>query len=230
MASRRDASSLGTLARVGAWLGIWTPRKGAPVPPAPKRKLLGGALVLAALLGALASWAVPKIEHGKQVGAAQRRREEAARVRAEVRRLAADQRPHTVTISPAITRGLSPAATRAALVHELERQITLDARNRARRRLLDGPVLRTICEHSDIGSERRLAAVLARYACTAITAINHTIRGYPFVTGYSFRGTIRFRPRTLTWCKENPRPGEGASRPVSVKLARSCAGPLRDIL
>src|SRR3989442_14209702 len=118
MASRRDPSSLGTIEKVGAWIGIGTPQKGAPVPPVAERKILGGALVVAALLGALASWVVPKIEHGKQVGAAQRRRGEAARVRAEIRRLAADQRAHTVTVSPALTRGLSPASARAALVHE----------------------------------------------------------------------------------------------------------------
>ena len=230
MKHRGDATSLGRLETVGAWLRIWTPPKGVPVPPVPKRKLLAGALVAAAILAALASWAVPTIEHGKDVGAAKRRREEAARVRAERARLAADQRPHSFTAPATLTRGLSPTAAQGALVNELERQITLDARDRASRRLLDGPILRTACAHADIGSERRLTAILARYSCTAITGSNRSIRGAPFVTGYPFVATIRFKPRTLVWCKQNPRPGEQAGGgSISVKLSYSCAGPLRDV-
>jgi hypothetical protein len=224
MRRRRDPTSLSALEKAGAWLGIWTPPKGVPIPPVPTRKLAVSALAAAAALGLLAAWAVPRIEHGKDVGAARERRARVARERVERRRLAADQRPRTTRV------GGRPARP-AALVPELERAITADARARARRGLIDGPIVRTVCEHVDIGGEERLAAVLGRYRCTALSRPNRSIPGFPFAGGYPFIATIRFRERRLTWCKENPRPGEGATRAaIAVKLSRSCAGPLRDIL
>ncbi|MDX6644019.1 MAG: hypothetical protein QOD76_1981 [Solirubrobacteraceae bacterium] len=225
----RDGSALGRFEKVGAWLGVWTPPKDIPVPPVPKRRILVGLLIAAAILTPVAILAGNAIDTSKDAGALRERRRQAALDAAERRRLTVDQRPRTTRAPP--TPGLAPAAARAALVADLQRAIGADARLRARRGSLDGPIGRTICEKSDIGSEAKLAAVLARYRCTVVTgATNRSVRGFPFVTGYVFVATIHFDRRTLTWCKANPRPGEQGSRAaIAVKLSPSCAGPLRDI-
>jgi len=217
----REASALGVFEKVGAWLRIWTPPKGVEVPPVPRWRLVLGALLATVVLVPAGLLVGGAIDTGKSTGARERGRREAARVAAERHRLAIDQRPHS---------GRAVARTRAAMVHDLERAINGDARRRVRQGRLGGPVLRTFCEHSEIAAEARLAAVLARYECTVVTAENRSVKGYPFVTGYVFVATIHFRQRLLVWCKTNPRPGEGArGEAIAVKLPRSCAGPLRDL-
>ena len=90
----------------------------------------------------------PAIERGKEERAAAERRRDAAFEAAKRRRLAEEGRPHS-------GRGerppgdLSPAGelrARRALVGDLERAITRDARARVRAGKLDGPVLATECE------------------------------------------------------------------------------------
>jgi hypothetical protein len=190
------------------------------VPPVPTRKILLGVLAAAVVLVPAGVVAAGAIDSGKETGARLERRRAAVRLAAEKRRILADQHPHSATV-----------AAGPALVKELQRAITADARDRARRHLLAGPIRYTLCEHSEIGSEARLRDVLARYRCTAVIGVNRSVKGYPFATGYVFYGTVHFRTGRMTWCKLDPRPGEQATRgSLVVKLSAACAGPLRDIL
>jgi len=193
------------------------------VPPIPKRKLALLAAASALVLGVTAAIVIPRIDEGKEAGARKERRIQAARDRAERRRLAIDQRPH---------RGRSPhAAGSAAVVRELERAITRDARSRVRAGKLDGPILHTSCERLHVGSEAKLARVLGRYDCTAVKSEDRTVPGYPFETGYPFIATVHFRARSYVWCKLNLRPGErAADAGTLVKPSPACAGPYRNLL
>jgi hypothetical protein len=193
------------------------------VPPVPKRKVAALAVLGALVLGGAAALVVPPIQHGKEKGARQERRAQAASERAERRRLARDQR---------VRRGRSgPGVDSAALVHALERAITRDARGRARRGELAGPILRTTCERLHVGSEARLERVLGRYSCLAVKSEDRSVRGYPFEVGYDFIATVHFRERSYVWCKLNLRPGEGATHAATaVKPSRACAGPYRNLL
>src|SRR5438067_11176788 len=85
---------LGRFETLGAWLRLWTPPKGATVPPVPRRRLaIGGAVTLLAL-AALAAWLVPRIEHSKRATAQADRRTTAALAARERARLVEDQRLH----------------------------------------------------------------------------------------------------------------------------------------
>ena len=55
---------------LGAWLHLWTPPRGAAVPPVPWRRIGIGAAIAALLLGALAAWLVPRIDRAKRREAA----------------------------------------------------------------------------------------------------------------------------------------------------------------
>ena len=76
---------LGRLEILGAWLGVWTPPRGAAVPPVPWHWIAGGAAALAIALLAAAALLVPGIlDDRDRAGdrareAAQRRHEQALR-------------------------------------------------------------------------------------------------------------------------------------------------------
>jgi hypothetical protein len=230
--ARRDPGSIGRLETVGAWLHVWTPPRDVEVPPVPKRKLAIGALVAAVVLGVVAAVAVPAIDTGKENGAAQRRAQAAALERAEARRLRIDQAPHRGA-AHGLPAGLSGAARRRALEADLRAAITADARARVRAGKLEGPqITSTTCSRSEVAGEEHLAAVLGRYRCLAIEKTVRTVPGNAFQTGYPFVATIHYRPGTYVWCKTNTNLAEKAAGDLAarVKLSRSCAGPLADIL
>jgi hypothetical protein len=126
---------------------------------------------------------------------------------------------------------LDAGARRDALVRDLEAAITRDARARARRGVLDGPIAHTRCERAEIAGEERFARVFGRYQCLAVSSTNRSVRGHPFETGYPFVATIHYRQLRYVWCKLNPRPGEKAAGKATavVPVPRVCAGPLASI-
>jgi hypothetical protein len=198
----------------------------------PKRKLAIGALVAAVVLGVAAAVAIPAIDTGKEKGAAQRRAQAQALERAEARRLRIDQAPHRGA-DRSLPAGLSLAARRRALEADLRSAITADTRARARAGKIDGPIAYTSCSRAEIGGEEHLAAVLGRYRCLAINKTVRSVPGNTFQTGYPFVATIHYRSGTYVWCKTNTNLAERASEGgilAKVKLSRSCAGPLADVL
>jgi hypothetical protein len=204
---------------LGAWLHLWTPARGADVPPIPWRKLGAWGLLAAIVIGGTLAVAIPKIDTGKRKGAAELAREQAAADAAERARLRADQRVHSVTVQ---------AGT--PLVAALERAITADAKARVRAKTLSGPVLSTNC---DAGGRSIVQFPASRvYKCFVNTATGLHGEGQDVLgTGYPFVATIYTKQHRLAWCKENPHADEKGSRgDVRVPVSPVCAGKLSQIL
>jgi len=155
------------------------------------------------------------------------RRERAAALAADIKRVNAVQRPRTATIdrddpaAPAQQR----RRIRAASIEELRARILADSRgrrglNRARRVQCAGPP-------GDRAPQRDLDRPSGRYSCTAVTArvVNADGDRAYGVTGYPYRAVVQFRTGGLTWCKVVGRAGEGSlysRNPTPVP--RACTG------
>ena len=184
------------------------------MPPPPWRKIAAGTIAVLAIAGAAAALIVPEIEEGKDERAAEERRRDAAFEAANRKRLEEESRPRT-------GRGdrppgdLSPGAerrARRALVRDLERAITRDARARVRAGKLDGPILATRCEinpPSQRPRERDLGVRRMEYECLAITSRDP---GGQFIVGHTFDAVVDYRSFRFTWAKVCRPPGEGAAR------------------
>jgi hypothetical protein len=200
---RRDPSRLGAFEKVGAWLGAWTAPRDAVVPPPPWRKITLGALVALTIAGSAVAFIAPAIERGKEERSAAERRRDAAFEAAKRKRLGEEGRPHSGR-GERPTERLSPAAVlraRRALVGDLERAITRDARARVRGGTLDGPVLATECKinpPSQRRVERDLNARGSDYDCLAVTARDPEDR---FLVGYTFDATVDYRRFRFRWSK-----------------------------
>jgi hypothetical protein len=204
---------------IGAWLQIWTAPKGVEVPAVPWRKLALGAVASAAIIGAAAAIAVPQIDKGKRIGAAERARDAAAAANAERARLRADQRVHSVTV---------PAG--ADLATSLEAALTADARARVRAKTITGPVLSTNCDPISASVAQYPGSRV--YKCFVKTATGLRGEGRDVLgTGYPFVATIYTKQRRVAWCKQNPHADEkGSHGDVRVKTSPVCAGKLSEVL
>jgi hypothetical protein len=184
------------------------------VPPPPWRKIALGAVVFLAVAGGAAALIVPEIEEGKEERAAAERRKAAAVGAAKQRRLEREGRPR-FGHGERPAGDLPPAAERSArraLVQDLERAITRDARARVRRGRLDGPILATECEinpPSQRPRERDLSVRRMDYECLAITSRDLEGR---FIVGHAFDAVVDYRRFRFTWAKVCRPPGEGAAR------------------
>lgn len=83
---------------------------------------------------------------------------------------------------------------RTALVRELRKSITKDAKERVRDGYLEGPILSTSCENSD-GKELDLDAENGAYECLA--AVIKRDDGQ--VEGYRFSGRVDYEDGSHTW-------------------------------
>jgi hypothetical protein len=198
---------------------VWTPPKGLEVPPVPWRKLVLWGLIGAAVLGAAAAVAVPRIDERKREGAAQRAREQAIADNAERVRLRADQRVHRL----AVPSGVDP-------VSALERGITADAKARVAAKTITGPVLFTTCEAASANAIQFAGSRV--YKCFVKTATGLRGEGKDVLgTGYPFVATLYTKQRSLAWCKQNPHADEkGSKGDLRVAISRVCAGKLAPIL
>jgi hypothetical protein len=230
-----EAVRLGRLETVAAWLRLWTPPRGAVVPPVPWRRVAVGVLLLALVLGAVAAYAIPRIDRSKERTQAREKREAAQRQAAERRRLISEQQP--VRGSAPLPAGpLNDGAelrARQALLGTVERRITADARRRAAAGQLRGRALRTECVPAPstverLGAERVLSRRRDAYDCLAVTQeIRATKTNKAGGLGYPFRAVVDFRRFTFAWCKTNPLPGERAvPNPRQIPtLPPACRGP-----
>jgi hypothetical protein len=180
---------------------------------------VGGGIALAGMVAA-AIVLVPQIRDAKRDNAARDRREQAAAIRAERRRLIIEQRPHRAA------SGLAPATTPARrhdLLAELESRILRDARARVRAGSLTPPPPRyATCE--PIPGESAGARV-SRLSCTAVTSQVLGAGGARGVIGYPFRAQVDYRSGRYAWCKVSGRAGEGSYlRLTKVLLPRACGG------
>jgi hypothetical protein len=216
---------------LGAWLHVWTPRRGVYVPPPPsRRKLATWAVAAGVPLAVLLAIGLTLLAHARHDEAARERRESAA-VQAQVlAQQRVEQLPRhghgrPVPLHAAPKRLL---AARHALVHDLERAITADVRARIRAGKLQGSVARTSCppyttSNPDKPPEPPLHAPVGRYDCLAITA---TVDFGPRLVrnGFPFWARIHYRTGRFTWCKINRVPGESVANHAirEAPLARDC--------
>lgn len=190
----------------------------------PRPRWLAPALVaaVAALTAAIVLVVIPRVDTSKAHHTRQARAAAASAAARELRALRIEQRPRRLTFAPAASHG-----GRVALVHRLEAAITRDARARARRGLLDGPIERTTCHAYPSTLSRPLVparAAIGRYDCLAVQLPVQNERGLPpAAIGYPFWARVRFPAGRLTWCEINPEPGERgqqvAGKSVPVPLA-----------
>jgi hypothetical protein len=213
---------------VGAWLGVWTPRRDSYIPPVPKVRLLLAAVTLVVAIAGTALL----VERGKERGKERDRREEAASVALIRAQVAREQLPRRAQFPRAATLGAPAgelAVRRRRVERALENAIVADSQERFRGGVLDAPVLKTTCIPFVRPSRRHppeapLRAASGGYECLGVTdTIGPTpgTRGGEF--GFPFWARVDFRHGSAVWCKVNPRPGElGIGGDVFVPLAREC--------
>jgi hypothetical protein len=185
---------LGPRGRVAAWVG---------------GTLLVVGLVVAAIV------LVPRIADTKRERA-DRERREAAAAQAERRKLVIrEQRPH---------RGASDAASRGAVLADLEAAILADARARAASGALSGPAAKSVRCRPLTGADPTAARV--PYDCIAITSELPSDEALPQgVIGHPFRAVAHYPTGRFTWCKVSGRAGEGGftREDLALRLPRACS-------
>jgi hypothetical protein len=151
------------LLRLPAWLWRKLGRRGQ----------VAVAAAIVALAGAIVA-SVPGIRSSKRSEA----RREARAKRAARARIAADQRPHSARLD-----------SNGAVASQLEAAILRDARGRARRHEIGGPITNVSCTLGGSAAGGRTA-----FRCDAATP-SHS---YPFVAVADASAGV------LTWCKRDP--------------------------
>src|SRR4051812_18468242 len=126
---------------IGAWLHLWTPRRGVYVRPAPWRAIAIATVVAAGVITAAVILLAAGAGRSNRREATQRKQELTAAAKHERARLKLEQRPHFARIA---ARPPSRAA-QATAVAALESSITRDARDRYRADKLDSRALKTVC-------------------------------------------------------------------------------------
>jgi hypothetical protein len=176
-------------------------------------KVGGAAFVVAVVVAAVAL--LPRIAESNRERDAQERRDAEAALARRVRRLRAEQRPHS---------GVARAdASRAAVVTALEDGILADARARVAAGRLRGPAANRVeCEPLKGGDP---GATRVPYECIAVTSDLPSIEESPGgVIGHPFRAVADFSTGRFTWCKVSGRPGEGSLTSEGlVRLPSACS-------
>ena len=151
---------------------------------------------------------IPVLSEVRRDNREQERRERAAALRADIKRVNALQSPRTA-MGPRDDPRAAEAALRARILADSNSRRGL---NRARR------------VQCTLGDRR---GQVGRYSCTAVTArvINADGNKAYGITGYPYRAVVRFGTGAMTWCKVVGRAGEGSlysRNPTPVP--RACTG------
>ena len=125
-----------------------------------------------------------KAQHLRQQRAAQEKRE--ARQRQEQARIAEQQRQDSLD---EIERD-----SRRELEKSLRKAVTKDARKLVSSGLLDGPILKAVCDPVG-GGRDDLEAHTGRYDCMAV----HTEASDGTMRGYTYSGTINYDEFSYSW-------------------------------
>ena len=198
---------LGRLEVLGAWLGVWTPPRGAVVPPVPWRAIAAAAAVLAVALLAGAALLVPSILDERE--RADERAREAAQQR-HAQALAAaerEQRPRTGSGAAdpgAEASGTSRLRARTALLAIAQDTIRDDAAARGA-----GRVQGLDCEPFPRGSAPRppaedLSVRRALYQCVAVTSRFGEGSEQEGVIGIPYRLVADFAAGRYAFCRVVP--------------------------
>jgi hypothetical protein len=163
---------------------------------------------------------------------ARERRSDAQAASAERARLKVLQAPHrgaAPQLAPvAGASARDRLAARAALVRAAEHSITVDARARAARGELQGPITRSQCgpllkAKDAVPDDRVLSKAIGRYDCVAIKRGVSDESGRSVADlGYAFVAALDFKRFTYVWCRNTPAPGERGVPLAFVRLDRAC--------
>jgi hypothetical protein len=218
----------------GAAAGLG-PRPGAPAPETPEprgplRSLVLGAAALIAL-AALVAGVLALADAGRD----RREREDAARrtaaeaEAARLRRVQAPKRGAARALRPEPGSGRAEVLrARAALVRAAEASILADARGRARRRELRGPIAEVRCgpiarRPDAVPDDRVPGRPIGRYDCLAVRRTEvDAITGGTASLGYPFVAALDFRRFTYVWCRNTPPQSERGRTLAVVRLERAC--------
>jgi hypothetical protein len=157
-----------------------------------RRKVLVGVILGLILLGGGGTAVAMKVQHDKDVRAEkQRKAAEAARVARE-RRQRQDAAERQKKAQEALDK--IEVEGRKDLERALQKAITKDARQRVADGVLDGPILKTLCDPVG-GGRDDLTSRTGKYECIAATELNDdgTYRGY------SFHATINYKEFSYSW-------------------------------
>lgn len=174
---------------------------------------------------------VPAARESAQESADRERRERAEQLERRIQELQAQQRPRSgrsAAVAPPGAPAPARLEARAALLNDLTAAIVADARGRARRGTLEGPILRAVCEPfprtvAGLGAERDLARREGRYACVAATSeFGRSEAGVGGVLGYPYRAKVDFESGRFALCRISGRPGPTPDPRVTTPEA--CGG------
>ena len=203
MADRR----LGRLEILGAWLGLWTPPRGAVVPPVPWRAVAVVTVLLVVAVVAAVALLAPGVRGGRERAAERERAAAAERHASALATAERDQRPRTGR-GPADPGAGAPAArrarTRTALLATAHRALQADAAT-----LRKGRIHGVDCEAFPRGSAERdpvgdLARPSAAYQCVAVTSRFGEGSEQEGVIGIPFRLVARYARGTYAFCRIVP--------------------------
>jgi hypothetical protein len=212
---------------VGAWLRIWTPPRDAQVPPVPWRKVAIAGAALAVGIAAFVILAVPAIDSGKEKGAAELARKQAATEAAERARLTREGRVHRGSARKPAGLGARSTAAQVAARHDLmlslQAAVQADAVARVRAGTLRGPIAVTTCRPypntpTRKAAESDLTLHELGYECLAR-------RQADVAFGYDFLAVANADRFTYTWCKVAPPVGEAGHTLVVVPVPDACTTP-----
>ena len=220
---RRSPDRLGPLQLVGAWLGLWTPPRGAEVPPAPWRALAAVVVVVVLVLGVAAALLLPRLADERE---AQREREQRAEQRRHAEFLATvdrEQRPREGRgrADPETAAQGARVAARRELLATAERGVGRDASGRTDKdiRGVDcSPFPRRLDAAHPTAD---LAREAATFDCVAVTARfgSEEQAGGRGIIGMPFRLLLDFRRGRYAFCRIIPL---GDQDRLSHPLPRAC--------
>ena len=192
---------------LGAWLGVWTPPRGADVPPVPWRAVAAGAAVLVVALGVAAAVLIPQVSNDRQERGERERRIAAERHAEQLATADREQRPRTGrgTPDPPGAPATRRVETRSALLASAQAAIGADAVRRTDRDIKGvdcEPFPRTLRRVVPV---EQLARPAGAYQCVAITArFQQGDERREGIIGIPFRLVVRFKEGRYAWCRVVP--------------------------
>jgi hypothetical protein len=207
--TEQSSPRIGRWGTLGAWLGIWTPPRGAAVPPVPWRRIIGVGAALLIALAATTLVVLPRASENRDSARQRALRAEAERHAAFLQSVDREQRPGRGQgrrdPGPRAEPGRRTVA-RTALLDSARSRIRIDAAHRTGKRIRG-----VACEpFPRILNARQPAEDLVRgaaaYDCVAVTAEfgDRSTPGGKGVIGIPFRLAVRFGTGTFAWCRIVP--------------------------